>query len=92
MTSEAVEIISNPRAEPLEVWFEPWGMPHTLAPGRSFRVVAVSDQPGRLEVVQDEPGVTVYAWPGATVRVDCDGRPVDDFAIPCPPLPPGIST
>jgi hypothetical protein len=49
---EVVEIISNPLAEPSEVWFEPWGMPHTLAPGQSFRVVVVSEQRGELEVVR----------------------------------------
>jgi hypothetical protein len=89
---EVIETIANPLAEPSEVWFEPWGMPHTLAPGQSFRVVAVSEQPGELEVVRDGSRIGVYAWPGCTVRVYCGDQLVEDFSIKFPELPPGMST
>ncbi|WP_435020084.1 hypothetical protein TA3x_001638 [Tundrisphaera sp. TA3] len=89
---EAVEIISNPLPEPAEVWFEPWGMPHPLAPGQSLRIVAVSAQPGKLEIVEDGSRIVVYAWPGSTMRVYCGERLVDDFSIEVPGLPPDQSS
>jgi hypothetical protein len=89
---EVVEIIANPLDEPSEVWFEPWGMPHTLAPGESFRVVAVSEQRGELEVVRDGSRIAVYAWPGSTMRVYRDEHLVEDFSIKFPELPRGMST
>jgi hypothetical protein len=89
---EVVEIISNPLAEPSEVWFEPWGMPHKLAPGQSFRVVAVSEQRGELEVVRDGSRIAVYAWPGSTMRVYSGEQLVEDFSVKSPELPPGMPT
>ncbi len=89
---EVIEIIENPLTEPLEVWFEPWGMPHTLAPGQSFRVVAVSEQQGKLEVVRDGSCIAVYAWPGSTMRVYLGEQLIEDFSIKFPELPPGMST
>lgn len=89
---EVVEVISNPLDEPLEVWFEPWGMPHTLTPDLSFRVVAMSDRQGELEIVWDGSQIAVYAWPGSTMRVYCGEQLIDDFSIVCPELPPGTST
>jgi hypothetical protein len=89
---ESIETISNPLAEPLEVWFEPWGTTHTLAPGPSFRIVAVSEERGELEVVRDGANVAVHAWPGSTMRVYCGDLLVEDFSIKFPDLPPGMST
>jgi hypothetical protein len=89
---EVVEEIANPHAETLEVWFEPWGMPHTLAPGQSFRVVAVSEEQGQLEVERKGSWVAVYGWPGCTMRVYCGEELVDDFSIKFPGLPPDMST
>ena len=88
-----VETVDNPRpAEPLEVWFEPWGMPYTLAPGRSFRVVATSAVRGALEITRGESRVVVYAGSGATLQVWCDGQLVGDLSYKFPELPPGMST
>jgi hypothetical protein len=89
---EVVEEITNPHEESLEVWFEPWGMPHTLTPGQSFRVVAVSEEQGRLEVEREGSRVAVYGWPGCTMRVYRGEELVDDFSIKFPGLPPGVST
>ncbi len=89
---EDVEIIVNSLAVPVEVYFEPWGMNHALGPGESFRVVAVSEQEGKLEVTRRESLIAVYGWPGSTMRVYRDDVLVDDFSLKFPDLPPGLST
>ena len=88
---EDTQVVTNPGPAPLQVWFEPWGMPHPLSPGESFRVVGRSPQPGRMEVVAADGAVAVYGWPGSTLRVYNGGVPVDDFSIVFPELPPGMS-
>ena len=88
---EAVEIIENLDAKGIEVWFESWGMPHTLPPGKSFRVVAVSDRKGQLEIEREATRVVVYAWPGCTMRVYCGDQLVEDFSARLPDVPPGMS-
>ena len=88
---EDVQEITNSGPEPLQVWFEPWGMPHALPPGESFRVVGHSPQPGRMEVVMADGSVAVYGWPGSTLRVYNGKTLVDDFNIVFPELPPGMS-
>jgi len=92
---EVTEIIDNPWSEPVEVWFEPWGMPHTLDPGRSFRVVAASDEAdrGRLEIDREDGYVAVYGWPGCTIRVYLGNELVDDLNIKFPreAFPPGMT-
>ncbi|GDX97078.1 hypothetical protein LBMAG47_27430 [Planctomycetia bacterium] len=88
---EDVKVVSNPGSNSLEVWFEPWGMSHSLLAGESFRVVGRSDQPGELEVVAADGAVAVYAWPGSTVMVYKGDTLVDDFNIVFPELPPGMS-
>ena len=89
---EDTETVLNPHAEAIEVWFEPWGMSHALPPGQSFRVVAISEQEGRLEVERAGPRVAVYGWPGSTMRVYCGDRFVADFSNKFPELPPGMSS
>ncbi len=93
---EVIEIIENPLTEPLEVWFEPWGMPHMLAPGRrrsaSWRSCQSASGAVILEVEQGESRRAVYAWPGSTMCVYCGDQLVDDFSIKFPELPPGTST
>lgn len=88
---EVVEEIANTGAESLEVWFEPWGMQHTLSPGQMFRVVAASEEIGRPEIEREGSRVVVYGWSGCTLRVYCGEELIDDFAIKMPSLPPGIS-
>jgi hypothetical protein len=89
---EDTQVVPNPGPDPLEVWFEPWGMPHPLPPGEVFRVVGRSPQPGRIEVVASDGSVAVYGWPGSTLRVYNGEVLVDDFSIVCPEPPPGMST
>jgi hypothetical protein len=88
---EDVQVISNPGPTPIQVWFEPWGMPHPLPSGETFRVVGRSPQPGPMEVVNADGSVVVYGWPGSTLRVYNGEALVDDFNIVFPELPPGMS-
>jgi hypothetical protein len=89
---EVVETLANPHAEPIEVWFEPWGMPHMLPPGQLFRVVAISEQKGQLDVEWEGSRVAVFGWPGSTMRVYCGDELIDDFSMKFPELPTGMST
>jgi hypothetical protein len=89
---EDTQTVSNPGPNPLEVWFEPWGMLQPLPPGESFRVVGRSPQAGQMEVVESGDAVVVYAWPGATLQVFNGAEMVDEFRIAVPDLPPGTST
>lgn len=88
----ATEIIENTSGDPIEAWFEPWGMSHTLPAGGSFRVEAVSERPGQLEVERQGGRVAVYAWPGCTMRVYSGDLLIDDFTGKVPDTPPGMST
>jgi hypothetical protein len=90
---EVIEVVENLSTQPLEVWFEPWGMPHDLPPGETFRVIATAEEPGELEITYEDHRATVYGWAGCTMRVYCGDDLVDDFNIKFPPLPnKGIST
>src|SRR5205814_2294089 len=87
---EDTQVVTNSGPDPLQVWFEPWGMPHSLPPGESFRVVGRSPQTGRMEVVEADGSVAVYGWPGSTLQVYNGDVLVDDFSIVFPELPPGM--
>ncbi len=90
---EDTQAVHNDGSEPLQVCFEPWGMPHTLPPGHSFRVLGRGDQAGRLEIVASRGLVTVYAWVGSTLQVFDGDSAVDNFDIPFPDcLPNGMTT
>lgn len=89
---EDVQVVTNPGSTPLQVWFEPWGMPHLLSPGEEFRVVGISPQPGRMEVVEVDGSVAVYGWNGSTLQVYNGDELVDDFSLVFPELPPGMSS
>ena len=89
---EDVQVVTNPGPGPLQVWFEPWGMPHPLPPGESFRVVGRSTQLGQMEIVEADGSVAVYGWPGSTLRVYNGEVLVDDFGVVFPELPPGMSS
>ncbi len=88
---EDTQVVANPGPGPLQVWFEPWGMPHVLQPGESFRVIGRSPQPGRMEVVSADGSVAVYGWSGSTLCVYNGDVLVDDFSIVFPELPSGMS-
>ncbi len=56
---ELTERIDNTGGQSVEVCFEPWGMPDTLAAGESFELVAASSEAGQLEVVKEADRITV---------------------------------
>ncbi|MBC8115323.1 MAG: hypothetical protein H7062_13150 [Candidatus Saccharimonas sp.] len=89
---EIVETIENLSTEPIAVWFEPWCESHSIPPSQSFRVIAVSDQAGHIEIIREREQITVYGWPGCTMRVFCGAELVDDFSSKVPEVPPGMST
>lgn len=89
---EDVQVVSNSGSDPFEVWFEPWGMPHLLPAGESFRIIGRSPDPGQMKVVRRAGYMAVYGWAGSTLLVYNRETLVDDFNIVFPELPPGIST
>ena len=84
--------VANTSAEPVEVWFEPWGTPHSLQPGETFCIVAESEQQGQLEIEQSSSRIVVFGWPRCTIKVFCGDELIDDFSVKFPELPPGRST
>jgi len=90
---ERTDNIVNPHPHEIDVWFEPWGMPHKLPPGQTFKVVTTSDEPGELEIDHsDDRIITVYAFPTATLKVFSNDDLVDDFNVKFPELPPNTTT
>ena len=88
---EDTRTITNSGLQTLPVCIEPWGMVHALAPGESFRVVASSAQPGRLEIVESGECVTIYSWAGSTLQLYQDDEIAEDFSTVVPGLPPGMT-
>ena len=88
---EHTATITNENAEPLAVWFEPWALGHELLPGETLRVDGRSPEPGELEIVEDDAGVTFYGWSGSTLRLYVNDALIYDLAISFPGLPPGMS-
>lgn len=88
---EVVEVLTNPTDKPVTVWFEPWGMPHLLPPQQSFRLLAVGDEEGKMEIERREDEIVVYGWPGARLRAYCDGHLVVDLDVTPPRPPAGLS-
>ncbi|MFM9961284.1 MAG: hypothetical protein ACKV2Q_08660 [Planctomycetaceae bacterium] len=84
--------ITNSGKESLTVWIEPWGQDLPVSPGQNLEVVAQSRCEGRLEIVNLDGGVAVYAWPGTTIQAFCRGELIYDANIVFPALPAGLST
>ena len=57
--------------QPLAVQFvlEPWGEIYTMPTGAVFLVIASALRMGELEVDCTQDSITVYGWPGSTVRL-----------------------
>ncbi len=89
---EDTRTITNTGPDALPVYIEPWGIVYALAPGESFRVMASSAQPGRVEILESGESVTVYGWAGSTLQLYQDDELVEDFSTVVPGLPPGKST
>src|SRR5437660_1454647 len=88
---ESTRLITNSTNQSAELIIEPWGMSLVLPPGSSYKVVASSEQEGDIEVVEEEGATTVYAWSGSTAAVYQGEILIQDFPIPVPQSPPGMS-
>lgn len=88
--------IANRSGSTAEVWVEPWGDFVVVKAGEAFRVAAEAEEPGELEIEYGGAvgGITVWAWPGSTVRCyvgDEEPKP-GAFSLPVPGVPPGMTT
>lgn len=69
---------------------EPWGDAYPIRPGAAVELVAVGPEGDSLELQVGDDHVTVWAWPGATVRAFQDGAelgPKDGRRPPVPTVP-----
>ena len=64
-----VETLQAAPDHALTLWFEPWADGLTSSPGSTVELRATAPTEGRLEIVQQEQGVTVYGWPGCALKV-----------------------
>lgn len=85
-----MESLVVPADRLLNVWFEPWAEWLTFPSGTVVELHAISPREGHLEIDPQERGITVYGWPGATLRVSVSGQLVRDFDIPFPDIPAGM--
>ena len=83
--------VRNNAKSPIKVWFEPWGFSHDLHPDKEFVIRAVSRQPGEIETLRQSHEVTVWLWPGATIRIYLDDELVEDASTAVPDTPGDMS-
>jgi hypothetical protein len=76
-------VIINEQEAPVEVWFEPWGMPLSLVSGDSICVKATSKTAGSIEVVREEGLIAIYGWSECSTKVfHVDELILDLFELP----------
>ncbi|MCZ6688794.1 MAG: hypothetical protein O7H41_04240 [Planctomycetota bacterium] len=83
--------VQNNRAEGIRVLFEPWGDFRELGSGAVFSLHFQSEREGQPEIVEEEDGFVVWAWPTSTLIVRSGDRDVVRFETPVPGVPPGRS-
>jgi hypothetical protein len=76
----------------LLVWIEPWAEGFVVPAGSALELRAKSATSGRLEINDLEDRTVVYAWPGATLTLFCNGRMEREYNSPVPDVPPGMDT
>lgn len=69
---------TNPGDGRLVLSLEPWAREYLLDPYSSVEVVFEADSPGIADVSHEPDRIVVYAWPGATARVICNGVELND--------------
>jgi len=74
---------------PVALVIEPWASQVMLAPNQMYEIVAKAPAVGSLHVDFGAAQITIYAWPGSTLRVLKDGEPIVECSIPVPSIPPG---
>jgi hypothetical protein len=63
-----------------------------LGPGETCHVLARGPEGDTLELVRDDDGFTVYAWPGSVVQVILRGNLAGIERLTAPWLPDGMRT
>lgn len=88
--------ISNASGKEVIFHLEPWGEQIKMPAGFTFNIIAESEQDGSFEVEYGEGEIIVWAWPGAIVKVFCDGKEIGNesgVALPAvPAIPEGQTT
>jgi hypothetical protein len=69
MKAQAVINISNRSDADLILALEPWADEYPLSARATVRIVGFAEAVGEFEVGYSVGRVTVYAWPGATIRL-----------------------
>lgn len=89
---ESTKTISNTGAEPLRVWLEPWAEEVPIPPGETFRFLGVGEQPGELELEQQNQDMILYSWSSSRLTVYRNDEVVwEDFGLPVPAVPEGMA-
>lgn len=68
--------LSNVHDTPLTVYLEPWGEVHELPPRETFEAMAEGPAGDTLALELGADRITVLGWPGSTVRLFHEGRPL----------------
>ncbi len=79
--------VTNPHRRPIELWVEPWGDLHQIAPGESVDLTFRAAAPGLVEVQAEDDKVIVFGWPGSTVALHKGGELIEDYDNPVPGVP-----
>ena len=61
--------VRNRRKRPVRFRVEPWGEEYDMPAGATFQVMGRGPDGDGIEVAWASDTVTVYAWPGASLRV-----------------------
>lgn len=86
---EDIQSFRNEQSTPYAVWIEPQAADFCVEPGEELRVVGVSDQEGRFEVVDYGDRIGVYCWVGVRVQVFRGDALLDDLPVWSHEAPPG---
>jgi hypothetical protein len=65
---------TNTSHDVIDFVIEPEGDIVQMPPGATYQVIAEGPSTGKLVTRETEEQVTVYAWPGSTLTVTCDGE------------------
>ncbi len=88
---ESTFTLTNTGEEPIDILFEPYGMPFRVPPGATFEVVARGEIEGEIEVERRAEGLILFGWPTSTAKVIIDGVLILDYDMPVPGVPEGAS-
>ena len=83
--------ISNDQAFERHVDVEPWAMRYSVKTGETIRFEASSSGEGKFEIVTEHEHTMIYGWCGSTLQVFRGGELIDEFPVPVPSLPKGVS-